>query len=503
MTHALNCRIVRLRGLPYEATEEDVVNFFDGFKVAAVHFTQRSGKPTGEAYVEFENAEVAREAMKSRQKYHIGTRYIEIFDAGEANLVAGASTPDNPEPSLTGFVVRLRGLPFSSTAEDVLTLFKPLEPVNEGQGILFTCTADGRATGEAFLEFSSDKDAQAALSKNNERLGSRYIEIFSSSKGELFQTASQKGLYTAVCGVRIYHPPLPPTVTAAPEKLDVATKASTSTPSRIRSGAGLPEEVVRSFSGMSLLHREQVSGRSPYLSPPQGQYMMGMHPGMQQMQGPGSSWVQVPLHPSSPQPLSFNPAPGPPGSRGGRHGSGSNVSPYNYNCQPVMTPFMLQHPFMGAQVPPWAQGPAGYMTPQQAQQAAAAAAGVQWYAGGQGGMRRVGAPGGGQYAPQGFNRGYYRPPQQAQQHPGLGRGQQQMRTMGPRNGGRGSSPRPSGSYTAHYPDQSELPLDSRSGPQHHSSTRDVAVRTEESLASVESSGTYIGGPASPGEVVDQ
>lgn len=41
-------------------------------------FTIASGKPTGEAYVEFENAEVAREAMKSRQKYHIGTRYIEV-----------------------------------------------------------------------------------------------------------------------------------------------------------------------------------------------------------------------------------------------------------------------------------------------------------------------------------------------------------------------------------------------------------------------------------------
>ena len=28
--------------------------------------------------MEFENAEIAREAMESRQKYHIGTRYIEV-----------------------------------------------------------------------------------------------------------------------------------------------------------------------------------------------------------------------------------------------------------------------------------------------------------------------------------------------------------------------------------------------------------------------------------------
>ena len=37
-------------------------------------------------------------------------------------------------------------------------------------------TPDGRSTGEAFVEFETEDDAVAALDKNNEHIGRRYIE---------------------------------------------------------------------------------------------------------------------------------------------------------------------------------------------------------------------------------------------------------------------------------------------------------------------------------------
>ena len=37
---------------------------------------------------------------------------------------------------------------------------------------------DGRATGEAWVTFTSPAEAQRAMSKNNTHLGSRYIELF-------------------------------------------------------------------------------------------------------------------------------------------------------------------------------------------------------------------------------------------------------------------------------------------------------------------------------------
>jgi hypothetical protein len=37
-----------------------------------------AGKPTGEGYVEFSSAEIATQALKARQRAHLGTRYIEV-----------------------------------------------------------------------------------------------------------------------------------------------------------------------------------------------------------------------------------------------------------------------------------------------------------------------------------------------------------------------------------------------------------------------------------------
>lgn len=43
----------------------------------------------------------------------------------------------------------------------------------------------GRPTGIALVEFSTPADAQTALAKDKQMMGTRYIEIFMSSKDEL------------------------------------------------------------------------------------------------------------------------------------------------------------------------------------------------------------------------------------------------------------------------------------------------------------------------------
>ena len=105
-------------------------------------------------------------------------------------------------PSLRGHVVRLRGLPFTSTAQDVLDFFSGVEVMGGEAGVLFTCTPEGRPTGEAYLELASEEGQQAALARHKESIGSRYIEIFQSSKGDLYQAVQQHGFFTAVGGRR-------------------------------------------------------------------------------------------------------------------------------------------------------------------------------------------------------------------------------------------------------------------------------------------------------------
>ncbi len=105
----------RLRGLPYSATEEDLIAFFEDFDIKSTHICKRSGarsapaplrgrpsgcvsrwnlRPTasvaacaelrvcagrasGEAYVQFASESEAERALKSKNRQHMGQRYIE------------------------------------------------------------------------------------------------------------------------------------------------------------------------------------------------------------------------------------------------------------------------------------------------------------------------------------------------------------------------------------------------------------------------------------------
>jgi len=42
--------------------------------------------------------------------------------------------------------------------------------------IHFTFNRDGRPSGEAYIELSSEQDVNVALSKNQQHMGKRYIE---------------------------------------------------------------------------------------------------------------------------------------------------------------------------------------------------------------------------------------------------------------------------------------------------------------------------------------
>lgn len=110
-------------------------------------------------------------------------------------------------PSLEGHMVRLRGLPFSSNAQDILRFFEGIELSGGEAGVIFTCTPDGRPAGEAYVEVTSADGKQAALAKHKEKIGSRYIEIFDSSKGDMYQAVQQYGCFTAVDGKRRHHWP--------------------------------------------------------------------------------------------------------------------------------------------------------------------------------------------------------------------------------------------------------------------------------------------------------
>ncbi|XP_069313633.1 heterogeneous nuclear ribonucleoprotein F-like isoform X4 [Eulemur rufifrons] len=88
-----------------------------------------------------------------------------------------------------GFVVKLRGLPWSCSIEDVQNFLCDCMIRDGTAGVHFIYTREGRQSGEAFVELGSENDvkmlAEKALGKHKERIGHRYIEVFKSSQEEV------------------------------------------------------------------------------------------------------------------------------------------------------------------------------------------------------------------------------------------------------------------------------------------------------------------------------
>ncbi|CAG9763800.1 unnamed protein product [Ceutorhynchus assimilis] len=115
--------VVKLRGLPWSATVDDILKFLGDIGVDKVHLTlSKEGRPSGEAFVELETEEDLMRA-EEKDKKHMGSRYIEVFKVNRAEMDwvvkrSGASYDGNDDGC-----VRLRGLPFGCSKEEIAQFF--------------------------------------------------------------------------------------------------------------------------------------------------------------------------------------------------------------------------------------------------------------------------------------------------------------------------------------------------------------------------------------------
>ena len=79
-----------MRGLPFQATVEDVKEFYKGYRVEknGIFITMGAdGRATGEAYVVFEDEEEASKAREALNKQSIMSRWIELYAATKGGYV--------------------------------------------------------------------------------------------------------------------------------------------------------------------------------------------------------------------------------------------------------------------------------------------------------------------------------------------------------------------------------------------------------------------------------
>ncbi|KAF0989026.1 hypothetical protein HZS_5907, partial [Henneguya salminicola] len=184
MDERINCYYLRLRGLPWSATKQDIHDFLKNVKICegdnSLLFTlTEEGKRSGDALVMVPTQEDYDKALTYNRNY-IGKRYIEVLPSDSHDYALNLEKVKLGEDD---YVVRLRGLPYATTETDIREFFKELQ-ITE-QGVIIILDKEGRCSGDAYVEFLSAEHAQEALKKHREKITNRFIEIFRSSRMEM------------------------------------------------------------------------------------------------------------------------------------------------------------------------------------------------------------------------------------------------------------------------------------------------------------------------------
>ncbi|XP_069777968.1 epithelial splicing regulatory protein 1 isoform X3 [Narcine bancroftii] len=200
--------IIRMRGLPFVATAEEVLMFFGsncpvtGGKEGILFVKYPDGRPTGDAFVSFACEDHAQNALK-KHKDLLGKRYIELFRSipSEVQQVLNRYTsapliPIAPTPIVIPqtFVpnaskrdcIRLRGLPYAATIEDILEFLGEFTYDIRPQGVHIVLNQQGRPSGDAFIQMKSSDRAFLTSQRCHKRtINDRYVEVFQCSAEEM------------------------------------------------------------------------------------------------------------------------------------------------------------------------------------------------------------------------------------------------------------------------------------------------------------------------------
>ena len=74
-------KVILVRGLSSNATEKDVIKFFNTCKIGQLHLVKNiDGLPSGGAFIEMETLRDVKEGLKFDGS-SMGSRYVEVFEA--------------------------------------------------------------------------------------------------------------------------------------------------------------------------------------------------------------------------------------------------------------------------------------------------------------------------------------------------------------------------------------------------------------------------------------
>lgn len=174
---------LRMNGVPYKTNSQELKDFFrDHAECLDVRVVlNRDGFPSGDAVAFFAD-EAAVEAAMQCNKKNLGQRYVVLQPngGGGGGSSGGAShrngsSNGHERTDDSGLAVKMNGLPYDATEDDIHEFFNKVDA--KCQNVRFLKNRGGRNSGEAVVTFGSKKEVEAALERNRDYLGSRYVII--------------------------------------------------------------------------------------------------------------------------------------------------------------------------------------------------------------------------------------------------------------------------------------------------------------------------------------
>lgn len=197
---AMNSRnCIMMSGVPFRATEQELKDFFlpEAEAVSVKVVLNHEGRPSGSAVAEFGSEEEADKAM-AKDRETLGTRFV-VLSRDAESVRGGGGPPSYPRSGRNPYrqdysqgdgeyrngsggygvdssrwTVKMSGLPWKATEDEIIDWFSP---VAKCVGVRILKNRENRPSGEAFAEFEAEEDAKAALEKNRNYLGDRFVVL--------------------------------------------------------------------------------------------------------------------------------------------------------------------------------------------------------------------------------------------------------------------------------------------------------------------------------------
>ncbi|XP_016337671.1 RNA-binding protein 12B-like isoform X1 [Sinocyclocheilus anshuiensis] len=197
---------LKLTGMPFSATKDNVYNFFNGLQIEDLMFLRNPrGQFNGQSIVRFATKQDAVEGLK-RDREYIGPRYIQVTRCSEEQWLAegGLVKPDSRKraslerarsrspisyksrsrsPSHEEYCVMFENLPNMVEKRDLRVLLHPVS-LKDDQIIIFAQKKDDK-TRTAVVVFRSLTDYCAGLAHNKEVLMNKVVYVSPISKEKM------------------------------------------------------------------------------------------------------------------------------------------------------------------------------------------------------------------------------------------------------------------------------------------------------------------------------